>query len=66
MADPLSVLGLGIGAVLVLLQFTDECIKGYKYFTEAMQMPGKHHYFKARIQVEQQRFLSFAMGGGLL
>ncbi|XXH04259.1 hypothetical protein Hte_010673 [Hypoxylon texense] len=66
MGDPLSVLGLGIGAVSLILQLTDECVKGYKYFTEAMHMSESYQYLRVQIHVEQQRFLIFAMEGGLL
>ncbi|KAI1455182.1 prion-inhibition and propagation-domain-containing protein [Annulohypoxylon moriforme] len=66
MADPLSALGLGMSAISLILQFTDECVKGYKYFTEAVHMPESYRYLRVQIHVEQQRFLSFAMEGGLL
>ncbi|KAI1495751.1 prion-inhibition and propagation-domain-containing protein [Biscogniauxia marginata] len=66
MADPLSALGLGIGVVSLILQMTDECIKGYKYFTEAAQMSESYRYLRILVQIEQQRFLSFAMEAGLL
>ncbi|KAI1412810.1 prion-inhibition and propagation-domain-containing protein [Hypoxylon sp. FL1857] len=66
MADPLSTVGLGIGAVSLILQITDECIKRYKYFTEATQMSESYRHLRVRVQVEQQRFLSFAMEAGLL
>ncbi|KAI0022892.1 prion-inhibition and propagation-domain-containing protein [Xylariomycetidae sp. FL0641] len=66
MVDALSALGLGIGAVSLVLQITDECIKRYKYFTEACQMPESYQYLRVRIQIEQQRFLNFAVEAGLL
>ncbi|KAI1210054.1 prion-inhibition and propagation-domain-containing protein [Annulohypoxylon truncatum] len=66
MADPLSVLGLGVGAASFILQITDECIKRYKYFTEAVHMSESYRYLRVRVQIEQQRFLSFALEAGLL
>ncbi|KAI0376134.1 hypothetical protein F5Y04DRAFT_293172 [Hypomontagnella monticulosa] len=60
MADPLSALGVGVGFVSLIVQLTDECIKGYKYFTEASQMAQGYWYLRVRMQMEQQRFLSFA------
>ncbi|KAI0601705.1 prion-inhibition and propagation-domain-containing protein [Biscogniauxia sp. FL1348] len=66
MADPVSVLGLGFGVVSLILQITDECIKGYKLFTEAAQMSESCEYLRILVQIEQQRFLSFANEAGLL
>lgn len=39
---------------------------GYKYITEAANMPEAYRYLRVRLQMEQQRFLSFAMTAGLL
>ncbi|KAI1634192.1 prion-inhibition and propagation-domain-containing protein [Biscogniauxia mediterranea] len=66
MADPLSTLGFGVGVVSLILQITDECIKGYKYFTEAAEMSESYRYLRILVQIEQQRFLCFAMEAGLL
>ncbi|KAI1086175.1 prion-inhibition and propagation-domain-containing protein [Rostrohypoxylon terebratum] len=66
MADPLSALGLGIGVASFILQITDECIKRYRYFTEVIHMPESYRYLRVRVQIEQQRFLSFASEAGLL
>ena len=32
MADPLSVLGAAIGVTSLILQMTDECVKGERFF----------------------------------
>ncbi|KAI2467332.1 prion-inhibition and propagation-domain-containing protein [Annulohypoxylon bovei var. microspora] len=66
MADPLSTIGLGIGAASFILQIADECIKRYKYFSEAIHMPESYKYLRVRVQMEQQRFMSFAFEAGLL
>ncbi|KAI1076926.1 prion-inhibition and propagation-domain-containing protein [Whalleya microplaca] len=60
MVDVLSALGLGIGAISLCLQITDECIK------KASHMPESYQYLRVRVQIEQQRFLSFALEAGLL
>ncbi|KAF7555762.1 hypothetical protein G7Z17_g1927 [Cylindrodendrum hubeiense] len=66
MAEALAVLGTGLSAASFILQVTDECIKRYKYFSEASQMPESHRYLRVRLQMEQQRFLNFALEAGLL
>ncbi|KAI8626901.1 hypothetical protein F5Y19DRAFT_444981 [Xylariaceae sp. FL1651] len=60
MADPLSVLGVGLGAVSLLLQVIDECGKRYKQIVEASEMLATFKYLRVRMQMEQQRFLNFA------
>ncbi|KAG9238838.1 prion-inhibition and propagation-domain-containing protein [Amylocarpus encephaloides] len=66
MADPLSVLGATTGVLSLIIQVTDECIKGYKLFSEASNMPTTYRYLRVRLQIEQQRFLNFSMEGELL
>ncbi|RYP57829.1 hypothetical protein DL770_010578 [Monosporascus sp. CRB-9-2] len=59
MADPFSITGVAFGAASLIFQIRDECIKCYQYFSEAIQMPERHHYLQLRMQMEQQRFLGF-------
>src|SRR5881227_197271 len=40
--------------------------RGYKYFSEAGRMPQEYRYLRIKLQIEQQRFLNFALEGGLL
>ncbi|CAH0050372.1 unnamed protein product [Clonostachys solani] len=58
--------GPGLGSGSLILQVVDECVKYYKYFSEASKMPEKHRYLQIRLQLEQQRFLVFAEEAGLL
>uniref|UniRef100_A0A0B7JUS3 Prion-inhibition and propagation HeLo domain-containing protein n=1 Tax=Bionectria ochroleuca TaxID=29856 RepID=A0A0B7JUS3_BIOOC len=58
--------GPGLGSGSMVLQVVDECVKYYKYFSEASKMPEKHRYLQIRLQLEQQRFLVFAEEAGLL
>ncbi|KAI9152219.1 hypothetical protein HJFPF1_09446 [Paramyrothecium foliicola] len=48
------------------IQVTDECIKKYHYLTEASRMTESFKYLQVRLQMELQRFLSFAFEAGLL
>uniref|UniRef100_A0A8H7N3R9 Prion-inhibition and propagation HeLo domain-containing protein n=1 Tax=Bionectria ochroleuca TaxID=29856 RepID=A0A8H7N3R9_BIOOC len=66
MAVALAMGGLGLGPVSLILQVVDECVKYYKYFSEASQMPEKHRYLQLRLQLEQQQFLVFVEEAGLL
>ncbi|CAH0039327.1 unnamed protein product [Clonostachys rhizophaga] len=58
--------GPGLGPGSLTLQVVDECVKYYKYFSEASKMPEKHRYLQLRLQLEQQRFLVFVEEAGLL
>lgn len=64
--DPLSVLGAAIGVTSLIIQLTDESIKGYKLYHEAADLPQTHRYLLVRLHIEQQRFLNFAFEAGLL
>ncbi|CAG9983124.1 unnamed protein product [Clonostachys byssicola] len=66
MAAALAMAGTGLGSGSLVLQVVDECVKYYKYFSEASKMPEKHRYLQIRLQLEQQRFLVFAEEAGLL
>lgn len=76
MVDPLSVLGAAVGVTSLIIQITDECIKGlpdpnlrsrcsrpvgFKFYSEATNMPKTYRYLRGRSQIEQQRFLNFAL-----
>ncbi|KAI0440443.1 prion-inhibition and propagation-domain-containing protein [Xylaria telfairii] len=66
MADPLSVLGAAIGVTSLIMQITDECIKGFKVYNDAVNMPESYRFLQIRIQLEQQRFLNFGLEAGIL
>ncbi|RDW69767.1 hypothetical protein BP6252_08787 [Coleophoma cylindrospora] len=66
MVDPLSVLGAAVGVTSLIMQLTDECVKGYKLYQEAADLPQTHRYLLVRLHIEQQRFLNFAFETGLL
>src|SRR5438874_2101872 len=40
--------------------------RGYKYFSEAGRMPREYRYLRIKLQIEQQRFLNFALESGIL
>ncbi|PSN61902.1 hypothetical protein BS50DRAFT_624691 [Corynespora cassiicola Philippines] len=66
MGDPLSVLGAAVGVTSLIIQLTDECVKGYKLYNEASNLPQTHRYLLVRFHIEQQRFLNFALEAGIL
>ncbi|RLL96548.1 hypothetical protein CFD26_104892 [Aspergillus turcosus] len=66
MVDPLSILGAGVGVTSLILQVVDECVKGYRYYVHAANMPEQCQHLQLRVQMEQQRFLNFATVAGLL
>ncbi|KAL9030550.1 MAG: hypothetical protein Q9196_001338 [Gyalolechia fulgens] len=73
MADPLSVLGAAVGVTALIIQTTDECIKGcnipnqgFKLYHEAANLPETYRYLQVRFQMEQQRFLDFSLEAGIL
>ncbi|RDL34652.1 Uncharacterized protein BP5553_07780 [Venustampulla echinocandica] len=66
MVDPLSVLGAAVGVTSLIIQLTDECVKGYKLYHEAVNLPETHRYLLVRLHIEQQRFLNFALEASLL
>jgi hypothetical protein len=81
MVDPLSVLGAAVGVTSLIIQLTDECVKGHgilRYRTqvnnlqgfylyhEAANLPQTHRYILVRLHIEQQRFLHFALEAGIL
>ncbi|KAF7128557.1 hypothetical protein CNMCM5793_003345 [Aspergillus hiratsukae] len=66
MVDPLSILGAGLGVTSLILQVVDECVKGYRYYVHAANMPEQCQHLQLRVQMEQQRFLNFATVAGLL
>jgi len=81
MADPLSFLGTAVGVTSLIMQITDECIKGcytssfikqalilagFKLYSEAANMPETYRYLRVRMQIEQQRFLNFGLEAGIL
>ncbi|KAL9634616.1 MAG: hypothetical protein Q9164_003985 [Protoblastenia rupestris] len=81
MADPLSVLGAAVGVTALIIQVTDECIKGssrtlpnlrdsilagFKFYQEAANFPETHRYLSLRLQIEQQRFVNFSLELGTL
>lgn len=41
-------------------------IQGYKYYAEAVSLPEDCRFLTIRLQIEQQRFLNFALESGLL
>lgn len=80
MVDPLSVLAAE-GVASLIIQITDECNKGlrdptlrsscshlvgFKFYSEATNMPETYCYLRVRSQIEQQRFLNFALEAGIL
>jgi hypothetical protein len=40
--------------------------RGYQYFSEAARMPHEYRYLRIKLQIEQQRFLNFALESGIL
>lgn len=82
MGDPLSVLGAAVGVTSLIIQLTDECIKGlnilsicttpakgfagFKLYREAANLPHTQRYLLVRLHIEQQRFLNFALQAGVL
>ncbi|KAK5000901.1 hypothetical protein LTR66_000318 [Elasticomyces elasticus] len=65
MVDPLSVLGAAVGVTSLIIQITNECVKGFKFY-EAARMPERYRYLRVRLQMEQQRFLNFGLESGIL
>ncbi|KAE8374914.1 prion-inhibition and propagation-domain-containing protein [Aspergillus bertholletiae] len=63
--DPLSILGAAVGVTSLVLQLTDECVKGYRYYSEAANFPDEYQYVMVRFQIEKQRFLNFGLEVGL-
>jgi hypothetical protein len=74
------VLGAAAGVTSLIIQITDECIKGlpdpnlrgscsslvgFKFYSEATNMPETYRYLRVRSQIEQQRFLNFALEAGI-
>ncbi|KAL5349221.1 hypothetical protein ACLOAV_005509 [Pseudogymnoascus australis] len=66
MADPLSVLGAAVGVTSLIMQITDGCIKGFKFYHEAVNLPEAYHHLRVRLHIEQQRFLNFGLEAGIL
>ncbi|EMD89535.1 hypothetical protein COCC4DRAFT_68577 [Bipolaris maydis ATCC 48331] len=66
MGDPLSVLGAAVGVTSLIIQLADDCIKGYKFYQEAANLPQSHRHILVRLHIEQQRFLNFALEAGVL
>ncbi|OTB11255.1 hypothetical protein K445DRAFT_379520 [Daldinia sp. EC12] len=55
-----------LGEALKLIFDDGSHFGGYKYFTEAARMSESYQYLRVRVQLEQQRFLSFAKEAGIL
>ncbi|KAF2728958.1 hypothetical protein EJ04DRAFT_556431 [Polyplosphaeria fusca] len=66
MADPLTILGALTGVTSLTMQTVDECIKGYKLYSDAVSMPEEFHYLGIRVQLQQRRFIQFGLQAGLL
>jgi hypothetical protein len=67
MVDPLSALGAAVGITSLIIQISDECIKGLldpnlrsscsglvglKFYSEATNMPETYRYLRVRSQIE--------------
>jgi hypothetical protein len=82
MVDPLSVLGAAVGVTSLIIQVTDECVKGlpysyyriqspkylqgYRFYSEAANTPATLRYLRMRMQMEQRRFIDFGLEAGVL
>ncbi|CAM1504616.1 Fc.00g022070.m01.CDS01 [Cosmosporella sp. VM-42] len=63
--DPLSVPALALGGVSLAFQVFSGCVKGYQLLVEADRLPETHEHLRTRLQLEQYRFLDWAVAAGL-
>ncbi|MCJ1344794.1 hypothetical protein MMC31_002997 [Peltigera leucophlebia] len=63
--DPLSIAGVGVGAVSLSIQILKGCITGYKLFEACVGMPDDCQYVSTSFLVERGRLSSWAKAVGL-
>ncbi|KAK3316808.1 prion-inhibition and propagation-domain-containing protein [Apodospora peruviana] len=59
--DPISLAGLGLGAVSLAFELFSSCVKGYNLIIEANNMPKTCSYLLVRLQMEKEKLLSWAV-----
>ncbi|KAF2107384.1 prion-inhibition and propagation-domain-containing protein [Lophiotrema nucula] len=65
MPDPLSAAGLVVGAASLSIQIFEGCVKGYRYFESAVNMPAECASIKTRIMIEYGRLQDWGEATGL-
>ncbi|KAI9884758.1 MAG: hypothetical protein M1823_003468 [Watsoniomyces obsoletus] len=66
MADPFTVVGLGLSAASLTFQVFAGCIKGYQLLSEAKDMPKESQYLRVRLEMEHHRLLDWSQVAGLV
>ncbi|KAM7187572.1 protein kinase [Rhypophila sp. PSN 637] len=59
--DPISLAGLGLGAVSLAFELFSSCIKGYNLILEANNMPKTCRHLLVRLQMEKEKLLGWAV-----
>ena len=66
MAEPFSIGAATAGFIPLIIQLVDGCIKGYQWYTAAVDMPKEYTNLMTLFRWEQRRFLEFCQEAGLL
>ncbi|KAI9703431.1 MAG: hypothetical protein M1820_005904 [Bogoriella megaspora] len=63
--DPVSLTGLGLGAISLTFQLFSGCLKAYNLLADARGMPAQFHYLRVRVKTEQHRLGNWALVANL-